>query len=261
MELTVIAAVVIGGTALTGGEGYVFGALFGVLITILIQTVIQFQGTLISWWTLIAVGLITLFFIGIQSIFANLKIGGRARAKSSRPRQTRQVLFFAGGGIVVVALAIFAFSSLQPHSSNASTPETAACQLQPFRQDQAAGLLKEGAVIAYERNGGAACIDEIYAVYPDGRIVGDDGARKVEKQIAAADVDKLLTFISGIGYFTDNMYSTSHLPCRVCYTYYTSVVYQGQTKTVQAVDGGTDAPAEYWLMTGQFSTLLPKFAP
>ena len=61
MEMTVIAAVVIGGTSLTGGAGYVFGAVFGTLITILIQTMIQIQGTLISWWTLIMVGVITLF--------------------------------------------------------------------------------------------------------------------------------------------------------------------------------------------------------
>ena len=33
MELDVIAAVVIGGTAFTGGQGYVVGAIFGALIS------------------------------------------------------------------------------------------------------------------------------------------------------------------------------------------------------------------------------------
>ena len=56
MELTVIAAVVIGGTLLTGGAGYVFGTLFGVLVIGVIQTLIQFNGTLSSWWTPIVVG-------------------------------------------------------------------------------------------------------------------------------------------------------------------------------------------------------------
>ncbi len=121
--------------------------------------------------------------------------------------------------------------------------------------------MKAGAVIAYERNGGANCIDELYAVYPDGRITGDNGTQKIKKQVTPDDVDKLLAFISNLGWFTDNMYSTSHLPCKVCYTYFTSVAYQGKEKTVEAVDGGTDVPAEYWLMTGQFSTILPKFAP
>jgi hypothetical protein len=257
MELTVIAAVVIGGTTLAGGEGYVFGALFGVLITILIQTMIQIQGTLITWWTLITVGLITLFFIGLQSIIANLKIGRATGAKISRAKRNRQVLLYGGGAVVVVVLAV-AFYSLR---SGSTSTVSSACQLQPFRQDQAASLMKGGAVIAYERNGGAKCIDELYAIYSDGRIVGDNGTQKIEKQVAPDDVGKLLSFISNLGWFTDNMYSTSHLPCSVCYHYFASVAYKGQEKTVEAVDGGTDAPAEYWLMTGQFSTILPSFAP
>lgn len=121
--------------------------------------------------------------------------------------------------------------------------------------------MKDGAVIVYERNGGVSCLDELYAIYSDGRITGDDGTQKIDKQVAPEDVDKLLLFISNIGYFTDNIYSTSHVPCKVCYHYFTSVSYNGQEKTVEAVDGGTDAPAEYWLMTGQFSTILPKFTP
>ena len=70
LELTVIGAVVIGGTLLTGGVGYVFGTLFGVLIIGVIQALIQFNGQLSSWWTPIAVGLLTLAFIGIQSFLA-----------------------------------------------------------------------------------------------------------------------------------------------------------------------------------------------
>ncbi len=261
LELTVIAAVVIGGTALTGGEGYVFGALFGVLITILIQTMIQFQGHLISWWTLIMVGVITLFFIGVQSIFANLKIGQRTGNKVDRARRTRQVLLYGGGAVVVVVLAVFAFYSFKSRSFSTGTQKSSACQIKPFRQDQAAGLMKAGAVIAYERNGGVNCIDELYGIYPDGRIVGDNGVQKIEKQATPTDVNELLSFINNLGWFSDNIYSTSHVPCKVCYTYFTSVTYKGQTKTVEAVDGGTDAPPEYWLMTGQFSTILPKFAP
>lgn len=70
LELDAIAAVVIGGTQLTGGVGYVFGTLFGVLITGLIQVLIMFNGELSSWWTRIAIGLLTLIFIGVQSVFA-----------------------------------------------------------------------------------------------------------------------------------------------------------------------------------------------
>jgi simple sugar transport system permease protein len=70
LELDAIAAVVIGGTQLIGGVGYVFGTLFGVLITGLIQVLIMFNGELSSWWTRIAIGLLTLLFIGVQSAFA-----------------------------------------------------------------------------------------------------------------------------------------------------------------------------------------------
>ena len=69
MELDSIAAVVIGGTALTGGVGNVIGTLFGVLIHGTIVSVLQFNGSLSSWWTRIGVGVLTLIAIGIQSIF------------------------------------------------------------------------------------------------------------------------------------------------------------------------------------------------
>jgi hypothetical protein len=256
LELTVIAAVVIGGTSLLGGEGYVFGAVFGVLITILIQTMIQVQGTLISWWTLIMVGLITLFFIGLQSFFANLKIGQTPGEKKSRARRNRRVLFYGGGGIVLVVLAVFALNVFRSEKSSNVTP---ACQIKPFRSEQVSGLMKDGAVIAYERNGGADCIDEVYGIYPDGRIVGDNGTQRIEKQVTPEEVNKLLSFINDQRWFTDNMYSSSHLPCKICYYYFTTVVYNGQEKTVEAVDGGTDAPEEYWLITGQLSLILPKF--
>lgn len=69
MELDAIASVVMGGTALTGGIGNVIGTLFGVLIHGTIVSILQFNGTLSSWWTRIGVGVLTLIFIGVQSLF------------------------------------------------------------------------------------------------------------------------------------------------------------------------------------------------
>jgi ribose/xylose/arabinose/galactoside ABC-type transport system permease subunit len=69
MELDAISSVVIGGTLLTGGVGNVVGTLFGVLINGIIVSILQFNGTLSSWWTRIGVGVLTLIFIGIQSLF------------------------------------------------------------------------------------------------------------------------------------------------------------------------------------------------
>jgi len=70
MELDAIASVVIGGTSLSGGVGNVIGTLFGVLIHGTIVSILQFNGTLSSWWTRIGVGVLTLIAIGIQSIFS-----------------------------------------------------------------------------------------------------------------------------------------------------------------------------------------------
>ena len=66
LELDAIAAVVIGGTLLSGGVGYVHGTILGVLIMGLIQTWISFQGSLNSWWTKIVIGTLVLIFIGLQ---------------------------------------------------------------------------------------------------------------------------------------------------------------------------------------------------
>lgn len=66
LELDAIAAVVIGGTLLSGGVGYVHGTLLGVMIMGLIQTWISFDGSLNSWWTKIVIGLLVLAFIALQ---------------------------------------------------------------------------------------------------------------------------------------------------------------------------------------------------
>ncbi len=66
VELDAIAAVVIGGTLLTGGAGFVAGTLVGILIQGLIQTYITFDGTLSSWWTKIAIGVLLFVFILMQ---------------------------------------------------------------------------------------------------------------------------------------------------------------------------------------------------
>jgi len=77
LELDAIAAVVIGGTLLSGGVGYVFGTLVGVLIYGIIQTALVFQGTLSSWWTRIAVGALLLAFILLQKLVQRGAAGRR----------------------------------------------------------------------------------------------------------------------------------------------------------------------------------------
>jgi simple sugar transport system permease protein len=79
LELDAIAAVVIGGTLLSGGVGFMAGTAMGVLILGLIQTLITFKGNVNTWWTPIVVGLLVLAFILVQNLIAigSKKFGAR----------------------------------------------------------------------------------------------------------------------------------------------------------------------------------------
>lgn len=257
-EMDAIASVVMGGTMLTGGSGYVFGTVFGVLILGITQTLIQFNGSLSSWWTKIVIGLLTLMFIGVQSVLVAQKKGRRATEASSA--RARQKWIYAGAAVLALAvIAMVVIPKISASQGLSSTPDAGHCSLQPYRQEQAAELITGGAIIAYERNGGPKCVDELYAIYPDGRIVGDNGTTSIEKQVTVAEVEILLGGINEYGWFTDELYDTWHTPCGQCYGYYLTVSYDGQEKTVKGVDGGTDAPADYWQVISLVKGIVPQF--
>jgi hypothetical protein len=262
-ELRAIAAVVMGGTSLAGGSGYVLGTLFGVLILGITQTLIQFNGTLSSWWTNIVIGLLTFIFIAVQSVLAarrkrRRRVAGVPAAAGPVARRRRTWQAVAGGVVAVAVFALVLGPRLQP--GGAASPggaETDHCPLKPFRQDVAESLISGGAVIAYERNGGPRCIDEVYGIYPDGLIVGDDGVNRTEVSVSPQAVEELLSGIRGLGWFTPAMYNTWHDPCGQCYGYYVTVMDQGETKTVRGVNGGTDAPADYWQVISLIKGIIP----
>jgi simple sugar transport system permease protein len=81
LELDAIASIVIGGTLLSGGVGFMAGTLMGVLILGLIQTLITFQGNLNTWWTRIVVGMLVLAFILLQNVVS--MVSGRFAAARS----------------------------------------------------------------------------------------------------------------------------------------------------------------------------------
>jgi simple sugar transport system permease protein len=70
LELEAIAAVVIGGTRLSGGVGTVAGTLMGVLIIGLIRAVVNLDGRLPSPWHHITIGLLLMAFIVMQQLLA-----------------------------------------------------------------------------------------------------------------------------------------------------------------------------------------------
>lgn len=69
-ELDAIAAVVIGGTLLTGGRGYVLGSLVGVLVFGTIKAIISFMGAEQSWMQIIIGALLLLFIVVQRAIVA-----------------------------------------------------------------------------------------------------------------------------------------------------------------------------------------------
>jgi simple sugar transport system permease protein len=66
-ELDTIAAVVIGGTLLTGGSGFILGSMIGVFVYGMIKTAISFLGAEQSW-TRITIGALLLIFVVVQRV-------------------------------------------------------------------------------------------------------------------------------------------------------------------------------------------------
>jgi len=264
-ELDVIASVVMGGTMLTGGSGYVFGTFFGVLVLAVTQALIQFIGTLSSWWTKIVIGVLTLIFIGVQTVLANRKSvrqGAQTSQEALTLRRKRQRLALGLGALVVLAVIASVSASRFGLASSAENPETAQCVIKPFREEEAANLIKDGAVIVYNRTAGPLCVDELFAIYPDGRVLGNDGVNQVEKQIDPAQVEQMLVKIDGeYKWFTDAIYGRYLTPCRQCFAHNVSVSYNGQEKTVSQVDGTASMPQGYTLTLAVIRSVLPEINP
>ena len=68
VELDAIAAVVIGGTLLTGGFGFLAGPFIGGIFQGVVEDYILFDGTFSSWWTKIVVGVLLFMFIVLQRL-------------------------------------------------------------------------------------------------------------------------------------------------------------------------------------------------
>jgi ribose/xylose/arabinose/galactoside ABC-type transport system permease subunit len=66
-ELDAIAAVMVGGTLLTGGQGGVGSTLVGVLLLGVIFNLFNLEGTISPWWQLVLRGLILLMVVIIQN--------------------------------------------------------------------------------------------------------------------------------------------------------------------------------------------------
>ena len=79
LELDAIAAVVIGGTLLTGGAGTVGGTLAGVLLLRVIQNVINQVGTLSSHYQSVVSGAFLAVVVAVQSYLSRAHLRGGKR--------------------------------------------------------------------------------------------------------------------------------------------------------------------------------------
>lgn len=132
-------------------------------------------------------------------------------------------------------------------------PEIPAATFQKNADDGVAA----GAVIVYERSGGNDCLDDVWSIYPDGRIVGVSGSKQATASVTAEEVSAMLADIDAQGFF--KLPSTKHTACRECFTYHITVKQGDQVKTVAAVDGGTDTPTDFWQIYARIKKPLPAF--
>ena len=73
MELDAIAAVVIGGTLLTGGQGSALSTLVGVLLLGVILNLFNLEGTISTWWQYVLRGVILLVVVVVQNRLTKLR--------------------------------------------------------------------------------------------------------------------------------------------------------------------------------------------
>jgi ribose transport system permease protein len=72
-ELNAIAAVVVGGTLLTGGKGSVVSTLFGVLLLGVLFNIFNLEGNITPWWQSVFRGIILLAVVVLQNRLTRVK--------------------------------------------------------------------------------------------------------------------------------------------------------------------------------------------
>jgi hypothetical protein len=203
-----------------------------------------------------------LVFIGVQAVLSNRQVDDQVLDMQAVRRKRQRLALGFGAVVILVVLAIVFMPKFGSILAGNKPTETTECEVKPFRKEDAARLVQDGAVIAYHRLAGPDCIDEMYAIYPDGRILVDNGENKIETMVPPADVENVLTTISQeYGWFTNEIRDTYHVPCRQCFAHYVIIARDGQEKGVTAVDGGVNMPPGYGVTLAVIRSLLPENDP
>jgi hypothetical protein len=165
---------------------------------------------------------------------------------------TRHTFIFVVPVMLLLALAACG----GPKATQTAAPECAEIPAATFQKHADDGVAA-GAMLVYERSGGVDCVDEVWQIYPDGRIVGDNGRAQASASKTAAEASTMLADIEALGFF--KLPSTKHTACRECFTYHITAKSGDQVKTVAAVDGGTDTPTDFWQIYAKIKKELPAF--
>ncbi len=155
-------------------------------------------------------------------------------------------------GVIVFLLAACGGSKAAP----TARPPCAEIPAATFQKNADDGIAA-GAVIVYERSGGNDCVDDVWSIFPDGRIAGVSGSKQASASVTADEVSAMLRDIEALGFF--KLVSTKHTACRECFTYHITVKGSDRVLTVAAVDGGTDTPTDFWQIYARIKKNLPAF--
>ena len=113
---------------------------------------------------------------------------------------------------------------------------------------QAASLAKGGAVdrLRAERRRRAASTSCTRSI-PTAGSSATTARRRSTKQRHGRRRHALVAASMELGWFTDNMYSTSHTPCGQCFTYFTTVTRTARPRRSRPSTAARTRPAKYWL--------------
>jgi hypothetical protein len=111
----------------------------------------------------------------------------------------------------------------------------------------------DSAIIIFRRSGGIAGVDELWKIYPDGRI---EGPENQQQQVDRAKVQALLEMIQTAGFFE---LDDSYVPRNNCcdrFTYEIAVQLENKTKTVTAGEASPVQPEQLTKVIEAINRLL-----
>jgi hypothetical protein len=126
---------------------------------------------------------------------------------------------------------------------------------QPKGTPGSGGLDANGPVVVYVRTGGIAGISERWEIFPDGRVVNQDGT---EFQIDAEQVTKLVASFEQAGFFEMQPPGGPRGNCADCFTYEVAVRSGEKTNQVKFTDVDSNLPGAFMQTLQELNGMLDE---